>query len=91
MVLFELPEHFHLETPPDLKPIMLPNLGMHSVRIKPSDDGRQLQVLHSLIFGEGGIISFPVEEYPKLKEAFDQFQSQDESTLSLVSDESTVR
>ena len=91
MVLFELPEHFHLETPPDLKPIMLPNLGMHSVRIKPSDDGRQLQVLHSLIFGEGGITSFPVEEYPKLKEAFDQFQSQDESTLSLVSDESTVR
>jgi hypothetical protein len=44
-----------------------------------------------MIFGEGGTFSFPVEEYPKLQNVFDQMQAQDDGAVSLASDETPPR
>lgn len=90
MVVFELPEGFRAEGPSELKPIHLPKIGMQSVRVRLSDDGRQIQFLRSLLFGENGTICFPAEEYARLRDAFDRFHEQDETLLSLIADEGTT-
>jgi len=91
IVTIDLPAHFRVESPPDWQPTVLPKVGQHSVRLRVSEDGQQLQCIRSVIFGEGGMISFPVEEYPKLKEAFDRFHAQDDSAVSLLADETSPR
>ena len=88
-VTIDIPPGYHVENPPDSAPILLPGIGKHSVKVRLSEDGHQLQLLHSLIFGEGGTLFFPVEEYPKLKKAFDEFHAQDEAVVSLVSNGAT--
>ncbi len=88
-VTIDIPPGYHVENPPETAPILLPGIGKHSVKVRLSEDGHQLQLLHSLIFGEGGTLYFPVEEYPKLKKAFDEFHAQDEAVVSLVSDGAT--
>ncbi len=90
-VTIDIPPGFHVETPPESAPVLLPGIGKHSVKVRLSEDGHQLQRLHSVIFGEGGTLYFPVEEYPKLKKAFDQFDAQDEAVMSLVSDGTAPR
>ena len=91
VVTIDLPAHFHLESHPDEKPIQLPGIGSRSSRVLLSDDGRQLQFTRSMIFGEGATLSFPVEQYPKLKDAFDQIRAQDDGLVSLASDEALPR
>jgi hypothetical protein len=91
VVTIELPAGFHFESLTESKPIVLPNLGSHSVKLRLSEDGHQLQLIRSEIFGEGGILSFPPDQYPKLKDAFDAMQAQDEGTLSLARDEALPR
>lgn len=87
VVTIDLPAHFHLETPAEQKPIVLPDVGNHISRVRLSDDGRQLQYVRTVIFGEKGTISFPVEEYSKLKDAFDRMKADDDGMISLASDE----
>ena len=91
MVTFELPQGFHLESPPESTPIVLPGVGRHSVKVRHTDDGRQVQFLHSILFGENGTIAFPADEYPKLKKAFEEFHTQDQAVLSIVADETLPR
>ncbi len=91
VVTIDLPAHFHLENLPGEKPIVLPQIGSRSSRVLLSDDGRQLQFARSMIFGEGGTLWFPVEEYPKLKDAFDRTRAQDDGVVSLASDEALQR
>jgi len=90
-VTIDIPPGFRVENPPESAPILLPGIGKQSVKVRLSEDGHQLQLLHSLIFGEGGILYFPVEEYPMLKKAFDEFHAQDEAVVSLVSDGTAPR
>ena len=91
VVTIDLPAHFHLEALPEAKSLVLPSIGSRSSRVRLSDDGRHLQFTRSMIFGEGGTFSFPVEEYPKLRNVFDQMQAQDDGAVSLVSDETPPR
>lgn len=89
-IQIELPPHFRVEKLSEPEPVVLPDLGMHSVKVTVSDDGRQLQVVHAELFGTNGTIAFPVEQYPALKDAFERFQRQDDAVLSLIADEETV-
>jgi hypothetical protein len=86
MVTIDLPAGYHLEDSPEAQPVTLSTVAKHSVRIRLSEDGHQVQFLHSMYFGEGGEITFPAEEYPKIKKAFDDFQAQDQAVLSIASD-----
>ncbi|HZI88925.1 MAG TPA: DUF3857 domain-containing protein [Candidatus Polarisedimenticolia bacterium] len=91
VVTIDLPPGFHFESLPELKPIVLPSLGGHSIKLKLSEDGHQLQLIRSEIFGEGGMLTFPTDQYGKLKEAFDAMQAQDLGQLSLALDEPSPR
>jgi len=91
MVTIELPPGFHLESTPPSTPILLPGVGRHSAQIRHTEDGRQIQFLHSILFGENGTIAFPAEEYPKLKKAFEDFRTQDQTVLSIAADETLPR
>jgi hypothetical protein len=90
-VTISLPGHFHLEGPPESAPILLPGVGKHMVSIRLSEDGHALHFLHSMLFGVDGTVYFPVEQYPNLKKAFDQFHAQDETVVSIVSDDAVPR
>ena len=91
VVTIDLPPGFHFESLPEMKPIVLPNLGSHSIKLRMSEDGHQLQYIRAEIFGEGGMLSFPTDQYPKLKDAFDAMQTQDLGQLSLALDEALPR
>ncbi len=91
LVTIDLPQGFHMERPAASPPIVLPGVGRHSAQVRQAEDGRQVQFLHTIIFGEGGTIAFPVEEYPKLKKAFDDFRAQDRVILPIVADETLPR
>ena len=91
VVTLELPPGFHFESLPEMKPVLVPNFGSHSIKLRLSEDGHQLQFVRSEIFGESGALSFPADQYPKLKDTFDAMQAQDGATLSLALDEAIPR
>jgi len=87
-VFFEVPPHFHLEDAPEIAPIRSPAIGFQTLTVRLSEDGGTFQALRTAIFGEGGKIWFPLDQYEKLKQVFDRFHEQDETLLSFVSDAS---
>ena len=87
MVTIDLPARFHLENTGDIPALAFQDVAKQTTRVRLSEDGHQLQCIHSFLFGERGAITFPVDDYPELKKAFDDFHTQDETVLSLVADD----
>ncbi len=78
-----LPEGYTLDSADSPGPFNVERVGQYNVRIRTLDGGRAIQYERKFIFGNNGMILFPVESYPNLKRVFDILHERDNHTLTL--------